>query len=159
VEGSSKEGALKGGYVLSETEGAGEAKLVIAATGSEVNLAVSASKLLAAAGIKTRLVSIPCMEKFDAQSDEYRSDVFLGGKVPVLSIEAAAPHGWQKYSHAHIGMDRFGASGKGGDIFKKFGFTPENVVKQASEVVKYYSDVPVPNLLHRPKFANFVTGH
>jgi len=159
VQGTSKANALKGGYVCSDTEGAGDVKLILAATGSEVNLVHEAAKVLAAAGIKTRVVSMPCQEIFDAQSAEYKAGVWLNGEVPVMSVEAAATHGWDKYSHAQIGMERFGASGKGAHLFEKFGFTVDNVVKQANAVVKYYEAKSVPNLLNKPVFENFVTGH
>jgi transketolase len=159
VAGSSKAGALKGGYVVSDTDGSGPVRIILAATGSEVKLASDSAKLLAAAGIKTRVVSLPCTRIFDQQSEDYKKSVWLNGDVPVLSVEASAVDGWHKYSHAQIGMTRFGASGKGNAIFAKFGFTTDNVVKQASVVVDYYSKVAVPNLLNRPKFENFITGH
>ena len=102
---------------------------------------------------------MPCTDIFDAQTDEYKKGVWMDGEVPVLSIEAASTSGWHKYSHAQIGMERFGASGKGPDLFKKFGFTVENVVKQATVVAKYYETTAVPNKLNVPKFDNWVTGH
>ena len=106
--GTSLDGVTKGAYVLSETAGAAPA-LVIVATGSEVSIVVDAAKILNDSGVATRVVSMPCMELFNVQSQEYKEKVFPAG-VPVLSVEAMSTFGWSKYAHASIGVDTFGIS-------------------------------------------------
>lgn len=95
MEGSTIQNALRGGYVLVEEQ---NEALTIVSTGSEVNIAVDAAKKLKAEGIKTRVVSLPCWLTFDQQDQEYRLSVLRSG-APILSLEAASPTGWQKYSH------------------------------------------------------------
>lgn len=139
LAGSSVEAASKGGYVVKNVE---KPKLIIVATGSEVALSIEASKILDSEGIATRVVSLPDFCTFGRQSHEYKKEVLPGG-IPVLSVEALATFGWGKYSHAHFGLDRFGASGKGPEIFKAFGFTKENVAEKGRKVVAFYKDVKV----------------
>jgi transketolase len=95
LEGSTIEKALRGGYVLIEQQ---NEALTIVSTGSEVYIAVEAAKKLNAEGVKTRVVSLPCWLTFDQQDRDYRLSVLRSG-APVLSLEAASPTGWQKYSH------------------------------------------------------------
>jgi transketolase len=121
---SSIEKAMRGGYVAYDTadaSGAPEAAaavttpvaLNIVATGSEVCIAVEgAKKIAAASGVRVRVVSVPCTEIFEAQPVEYRKEVLPDG-VPVLSIEAAAIRGWERYAHQSIGMTTFGLSAPG----------------------------------------------
>jgi transketolase len=125
----------KGGYVLSETEG--EAQITFIATGSEIKLALDAQAALAGEGIKTRVVSMPCSNVFDRQSDEYKASI-LGGCKKRLAIEAAHPDFWRKYVGLHgavIGIDRFGESAPAGQLFEMFGFTVANVVKTAKALL------------------------
>ena len=118
LEGSSVDGVLKGAYILSEaTAGDKKPKVILTASGSEVGLCVAAAKALNAAGTPARVVSFPCFELFEQQDASYKSSVFPDG-VAVLSVEAAVAQGWERYSHAHMGMTSFGASGPGGDVFK-----------------------------------------
>jgi len=128
--------ATTGGYTLVEAE---NAKLIIAATGSEVALAVDAATELSAKGVPTSVVSLPDFFTFDSQSYEYKKSVFPDG-VPVLSVEVMTSFGWGKYAHAHVSLDHFGASAPANKLFEKFGFTKDNVVAKASKVVEYYSD-------------------
>ena len=124
----------KGGYVLSDAEGA---KAVIIATGSEVGVALAAQKLLAESGLPVRVVSMPCNRLFDQQDVAYKAAV-LGKGLPRVAIEAGVSDGWYKYvglEGAVIGMDRFGESGPGGALFKHFGFTPEKVVEAVMKLV------------------------
>jgi len=124
----------KGGYVLSEMA---DAKLVLIATGSEIKLALDAQAALAAEGIASRVVSLPCTNVFDRQDKAYRLSV-LGSHVPRLAIEAAHPDFWRKYVGLHgavIGIDRFGESAPAGQLFEMFGFTVANVVKTAKELL------------------------
>ncbi|MBM4180637.1 MAG: transketolase [Betaproteobacteria bacterium] len=118
----------KGGYVLSDCEG--EAKVVLIATGSEVELAMKAQEALKADGIKARVVSMPCTNTFDKQDKAYKDSVLLP-TVHKVSIEAGVTDAWWKYvglRGAVIGLDRFGESAPAPQLFKEFGFTVENVV-------------------------------
>ncbi|MBU3697267.1 transketolase [Dechloromonas sp.] len=124
----------KGGYVLAECA---DAQLTLIATGSEVKLALDAQAALAAEGIATRVVSMPCTNVFDRQSAEYKASV-LGGCKNRIAIEAAHPDFWCKYVGLHgavIGIDRFGESAPAGQLFEMFGFTVANVVKTAKELL------------------------
>ncbi|MDX9944506.1 MAG: transketolase [Azonexus sp.] len=124
----------KGGYVLAENA---EAQITLIATGSEVKLALDAQAALAAEGITARVVSMPCTNVFDRQSDEYKAAV-LGGCKKRLAIEAAHPDFWHKYVGLHggvIGIDRFGESAPAGQLFEMFGFTVGNVVAKAKALV------------------------
>ncbi|MEL6829009.1 MAG: transketolase [Pseudomonadota bacterium] len=124
----------KGAYILSDMDGA---KAVILATGSEVGLALTAQEQLAADGIPTRLVSVPCMEVFDAQSSAYQSDV-LGEGLPRLAVEAGVRFGWDRWIGADgvfIGMDRFGASAPYKDLYAKFGITAEAIAEAVKQHV------------------------
>jgi transketolase len=119
----------RGGYILSEAQGA--CKAVLIATGSEVELALKAQTTLAEEGIPVRVVSMPCTNIFDRQDAAYKESV-LGKGVPRVAIEAAVTDGWYKYVGLEgkvIGLDRFGESAPAGTLFKEFGFTVANVVK------------------------------
>ena len=156
LEHSSIEKALKGGYTVLPEEGEGAPDLVIVATGSEVWRSVDAAKALASEhSIRTRVVSMPCQEIFLKQSKEYQLSV-LPGNVPTLSVEASAEHGWHRFSHAQIGLTRFGMSGPLEELFIKFGFGAENVAAKGKELVEFYKNHgSVPDLNARPTFINF----
>ncbi len=130
---------IKGGYILSEPKDAGldqVAQAVIIATGSEVSLALKAQTLLAAQGIATRVVSMPCTQVFDAQSIEYRQSVLPVG-MPSIAVEMGARDFWWKYKVcAVVGIDQFGESAPAADLFKHFGFTPEQVAQTVKEALK-----------------------
>lgn len=134
LEGSSVEAVLKGAYVIKTDE---NPEITFVATGSEVCIAVEASKTLAQKNIKSRVVSMPCSELFDDQSAEYKKEVFPVG-VPVISIEALGTFGWDRYSHAHIGLTTFGQSGKAEDLYKFFKITPEHAVAKAEKVIGHF---------------------
>lgn len=128
VAGSSRE-ALKGGYVIDDCEGTPE--VILMATGSEVALAVEAKAVLAAEGMKVRVVSMPCMELFEQQSKEYKESVLPKDVRKRVAIEALSDFGWGKYvglDGEYVTMKSFGASGPAAVLFKHFGFTVENVV-------------------------------
>ncbi len=130
---TSLEDVGRGGYVLSD---AAEAKALIIATGSEVQLALAAQKLLAAEGIPVRVVSMPSTNVFDRQSEEYRDSVLPEG-LPRVAVEAGVTDFWRKYvglDGAVVGIDRFGESAPAGDLFKHFGFTAENVANSVKSV-------------------------
>jgi transketolase len=121
-----------GGYVLSDSPGA---KAVLIATGSEVPLALEAQKLL---DFPVRVVSMPSTSIFDRQPENYRAQVLPKG-LPRIAIEAGVTDFWRKYvglEGAVVGIDRFGESAPAPDLFKHFGFTPENVVKAVRSVVQ-----------------------
>lgn len=146
LEGSSIEKAARCGYVLSDVE---NARLILAATGSEVSLAVDAAKELTAGGLPTRVVSLPDFFTFDHQSADYKKSILPDG-IPVLSVEVMTTFGWGRYAHAHLGLDHFGASAPAKDIFKAFGFTTEDVVAKAKKVDAYYADKEVLSRLDGP---------
>ena len=125
----------KGGYVLSDCEG--EAQITFIATGSEIKLALDAQAALAGEGIATRVVSMPCTNVFDRQSEDYKKSV-VGACRTRIAIEAAHPDFWRKYVGLHgavIGIDRFGESAPAGQLFELFGFTVANVVKTAKALL------------------------
>eukprot|EP01101_Sappina_pedata_P006375 TRINITY_DN3147_c0_g1_i2.p1 TRINITY_DN3147_c0_g1~~TRINITY_DN3147_c0_g1_i2.p1 ORF type:complete len:670 (-),score=332.92 TRINITY_DN3147_c0_g1_i2:89-2098(-) len=134
LEGSSIESALKGAYILKESE-AGVPQVILVGTGTEVSLCVEAQAKLKSNGIRARVVSMPSWELFEDQSGDYKSSVFTAG-IPVISIEAGTTLGWAKYAHDSIGLDTFGASGPAKDVYKKFGITTENLVKRATDLTK-----------------------
>ncbi len=125
----------KGGYVLSDCDGA--AKLVLIATGSEVELALKAQEALKAEGIAARVVSMPSTNEFDKQDAAYKASVLPAG-VKRVAIEAGVTDGWYKYvglDGVVVGLDRFGESAPAPLLFKEFGFTVENVVAKAKGVL------------------------
>ena len=120
----------KGAYRL-RAASAGR-KVVLAATGSEVALAVEVAEALEGKGIGADVVSMPCTELFDAQDAAYRSDILPADALKV-SIEAGATLGWERYTGTdgiNIGLDRFGASAPAEQLFEKFGFTADAIVPQ-----------------------------
>ncbi len=130
--------AFKGGYILCDsTKKTPDAILI--ATGSEVNLAVSAKKVLAEQGIDVRVVSMPCVEVFEKQSEKYKQSVLPNAVRKRVAIEAGSPMCWYKYVGMDgkiIGMETFGESAPAGKLFAKYGFTVDNVVSTVAELVK-----------------------
>jgi len=125
----------KGAYVLQD---AANPQVVLIATGSEVWTAMDGAKLLAADGIRVRVVSMPSWRIFEEQTAAYKASVLPAG-VPRLAIEAGATLGWWKYVGLDgdvIGLDRFGASAPGPTVMKELGFSAENVAAQAKKLVK-----------------------
>ncbi len=126
-----------GGYILSEAKNR-QAKAILIATGSEVQLAMGAQKALAEAGVYVRVVSMPCAEVFDRQESMYKEFLLPPG-VPRVAIEAGVTDYWRKYvglEGAVVGIDRFGESAPAGELFKFFGFTVDNVVKTAQSIIQ-----------------------
>ncbi|HSE00523.1 MAG TPA: transketolase [Burkholderiales bacterium] len=126
----------RGGYVLSEAAGATSRAIVIA-TGSEVALALAAQKQLAQEGVPVRVVSMPSTTAFDRQDAAYRDSVLPRGQ-PRVAVEAGVSDFWRKYvglEGAVIGIDRFGESAPGGELFKHFGFTPEKIAAAVKSVL------------------------
>ena len=126
----------RGGYVLKDCEGTPE--VILIATGSEVGIAVAAAGLLQQKGRRVRVVSMPSNSVFDAQDESYRERVLPRQVELRVAVEAAAPETWWRYvgpRGAVVGMTSFGASGVAKDLFKHFGFTPENVVAAVERCV------------------------
>ena len=125
----------RGGYVLCDAD---NARAVIIATGSEVDLAVAAAAELAAEGIAVRVVSMPCVEVFDAQDAVYRESVLPAALDKRIAVEAGVTNGWYRYvgmSGRVIGLDNFGASAPASELFKKFGFTVDNIKSVVKELL------------------------
>jgi transketolase len=120
----------KGGYVLQDCDGTPDA--IIIATGSEVALAMDAAAAMA--GKKIRVVSMPSVDRFEAQGDAYRAAVLPAG-VKAVAVEAGVTAMWYKYADKVVGIDRFGESAPAGQLFKEFGFTVENVVAAVNSVL------------------------
>ncbi|MUI54432.1 transketolase [Aliivibrio fischeri] len=126
----------KGGYILKDCEGKPE--LILIATGSEVELAVSAAAELTAEGKKVRVVSMPATDAFDKQDAEYRESVLPSDVTARIAVEAGIADFWYKYvgfGGKIIGMTTFGESAPADELFKMFGFTTENVVNTAKELL------------------------
>ena len=124
----------KGGYIISA--GKDNPKATIIATGTEVSLAVEAQKILAEENISVNVVSMPCWELFDAQPKDYREKVL--GVAPRIALEAGMNFGWERYVGASenvIGMNGFGASGKGNEVYEHFGITVEAVINKVKDMI------------------------
>ncbi|HEY4928694.1 MAG TPA: transketolase [Acidimicrobiales bacterium] len=130
-------GVPRGAYVLSDP-GDGPAQVVLIGTGSEVWLCLDAARLLAEAGTRARVVSLPSWELFAEQGDSYRNEVLPPG-VPTLSVEAASTFGWERYADDSLGIDHFGASAPGEVVLREFGFDPVHVAARATELLSHNS--------------------
>ena len=148
LPGSSREGVMRGGYILREASG-GSPNLILIGTGSELQLAFKAAEVLEADGIPTRVVSLPCWEQFEAQDRAYRDAVLPLHVRARVSVEAGASLGWERWvgdEGAIVGIDHFGASAPAGTIFAKLGFSVEHVVEVARGVLRGDVRGPVPTL-------------
>ncbi len=129
--------AKKGAYVVAGVEPK-DADIILIGSGSETQLAVKAAEELAKEGIKAAAVSMASMDVFEEQSKEYKESILPSNKTKRVAIEAASPFGWHKYTGlegAVIAIDHFGESAPAGLIFEKYGFTVDNVVKVAREIL------------------------
>jgi transketolase len=136
LDGSSIEGVARGGYILSDSLDLPD--IILIATGSEVPLCVQAAEKLRAEGKKVRVVSMPCVELFEEQDEAYRQAVLPPASTKRLIVEAGCSFGWHKYAGAEgdiIGIERFGASAPGGVAMEKFGYTVDNVVARAKQLL------------------------
>jgi transketolase len=133
-------GVAKGGYVLHDASGdAVRPDLILIGTGSELQLAMVAAEALEKEGIRTRVVSLPSWERFEAQDAAYREAVLPPASRKRVTIEAEVPFGWERYAGDEgvvFGLDRFGASAPVGQIFAAFGFTAARVVEIGRQVVR-----------------------
>ena len=125
----------KGGYVLKDVQ---SAEIVLAATGSEVELMLESAKVLASRNINARVVSLPCVDIFMQQSDAYKTEVLLS-EVPIIIAEASSTGLWysliRNRKGSVIGLDHFGESAPAGELFEAFGFTVDNVVENAQNLL------------------------
>jgi transketolase len=134
---NSAEGVARGGYVLAEADG-GTPKVILIGTGSEVQLAVAARETLQAAGIPTRVVSLPCREWFDAQDATYRASVLPATVKARVSVEAGIAMGWRELvgdAGRIISIEHYGASADYKRLFQEFGITAEAVVEAARDSI------------------------
>jgi transketolase len=125
------EGARRGGYVLADAD---QPRLILIGTGSEVGLVLEAHEKLQAENIPTRVVSLPCWELFEQQSQEYRDEVLPPAITARLAVEAGVQQGWERYVGSNgdvICLDRFGASAPGEVVLRELGFNVDNVLKRA----------------------------
>jgi transketolase len=129
-----REGVRRGAYILEESEGV-TPQVVLVGTGSELHLCVQARERLEKSGVRTRVVSMPCWEWFAEQDERYRAEV-LPADAKKVSVEAGVGEGWAKWVDASISLERFGASAPGAEVMEKLGFTVDNVVARAREVLE-----------------------
>lgn len=131
--GVPSDAAQLGGYVFREAA-SGDPEVILLATGSELQVALAGQELLQADGIATRVVSMPCLEWFHAQSQEYRDSVLPPAVRARVSVEAGSDLGWWKYvgdAGQCVAIDHFGASAAGEVLFEEFGFTAKKVAEAA----------------------------
>ncbi|PAF42538.1 transketolase [Helicobacter sp. 11S03491-1] len=127
----SAEKVSKGGYILKDSP---MPRITLLASGSEVSLALMSAKILENQGVGVRVVSVPCYDLLIDQDRDYIHSLFAETKV--LAIEASRGIEWYRFAHEVIGMDSFGSSGKGEELFEKYGFYPQNVVAKARSLLK-----------------------
>ena len=135
---SSIDGANKGGYIIAK-ESNRQLNGVIIATGSEVELALNVKKELDRCGLNIRVVSMPCVDLFEEQSDKYKESIIPSSVKSIFSIEAGSTSGWYKYTGKYgkcFGVDSFGESGNYLAIYKKFGLTVERISKEIIKTIK-----------------------
>jgi transketolase len=133
LESSDASAVGRGAYVVVPDDGNPE--VVLLATGSEVHVAVEAGRRLAEQDVAARVVSMPSWELFEEQDEDYQEQVLPAG-VPTLSIEAASSFGWDRWADDFICIDRFGESAPGPQLLEHFGFTPDNVVDAALDLLE-----------------------
>lgn len=131
TEEKAKTGVERGAYVLSEAK-KDQADGILIATGSEVQLALAAKEELLKQGKDFTVVSMPSMERFDKQSEDYQESVLPSNVTNRVSIEMGSSFGWDKYARKHLAIDTFGASGPGTEVVTKYGFTVEALVHLAN---------------------------
>jgi transketolase len=134
---ASAAGVRRGGYVLADCEG--EPELILIATGSEVSLAVGAHEALAAEGVRSRVVSLPCWEIFERQEQSYRDEVLPSAVTHRVAIEEASTLGWERWVGSEgmiLGMHTFGQSAPFKDVEQEFGFTPDQIAAKAREALR-----------------------
>ena len=141
LEGSCNKKSLRGAYIIHDVD---NPDIILTSAGSEVHLCIEAAKLLNEGNvpIKARVVSQPDFYSFNQQSKEYQLSIYPDG-IPVISVEAGATYIWGRYAHESIGINRFGCSGKGSDVYKYFNLVPEEIAKKVESVLKIYNGMKV----------------
>ncbi len=137
LAGTSAEGVARGAYVLAGADE--EADVLLIGTGSEVQHAVGAREILAKKGIKARVISMPSVDRFERQDDDYRESVLPSAVKARVSVEAGSKLGWREFvgdAGRTVSIDHYGESADGMLLMKKFGFTAENVAAKAIESVE-----------------------
>ncbi len=140
TEASSENLCARGAYRLKAAEN--QRKVIFLATGSEVEIALAAAERLEGQGIGADVVSMPCTERFDAQSADYREEILpdvSNREILRVSVEAGATVGWERYTGLHglrIGIDRFGVSAPAGDAYHYFGLTPDKIAQRVIDFMK-----------------------
>jgi transketolase len=142
LKGSSVENALKGGYIVHAAE---KPQIILVSTGSEVAPCVEA----ASKNGNFTVVSLPCWELFEEQSAEYKKSIFPEG-IPVLSVEAGATLGWERYAHVSHGIDTYGTSANGNDIAKHFKLLPKDIEEIAQKVIVWGKGKSFTSRLDKP---------
>ncbi|MEA1900693.1 MAG: transketolase [Thermodesulfobacteriota bacterium] len=133
---SSADKLVNGAYILSDSDG--KPDIILIATGSEVDITLKAGKILEEKGISVRVVSMPSWELFENTSQEYKDKVLLPDVNVRIAVEAGISMGWERYTGSNgvvIGINEFGASAPGNIVMEKFGFTSENIVQKAMELL------------------------
>ncbi|MBN2570568.1 MAG: transketolase [Ignavibacteriales bacterium] len=133
---NSATGTLKGAYILKDC--GGQPEIILLATGSEISLSLSATEVLEKDGIRVRVVSFPSWELFNKQSKEYQEKVLPSNIKKRISIEAGIKQGWEKYVGEEgdfISIEKFGASAPSNILFEKYGFTVENIIRKAKDLL------------------------
>ena len=133
---SSADKLVNGAYILSDSDG--KPDIILIATGSEVHITLKAGKILEEKGISVRVVSMPSWELFENTSQEYKDKVLLPDVNVRIAVEAGISMGWERYAGSSgvvIGINEFGASAPGNIVMEKFGFTSENIVQKAMELL------------------------
>ncbi|MBU4344675.1 MAG: transketolase [Proteobacteria bacterium] len=131
------EGLANGAYILSDSEG--KPDIILIASGSEVHITLTAAGILADQGVSVRVVNMPSWELFEKMPQEYKDKILLPDVEKRIAVEAGIPMGWERYvgsGGAIIGITGFGVSAPGGLVMEKFGFTSENIVEKAIELLK-----------------------
>lgn len=137
VQKSTVEGALKGGYVIEKDPG--KVSLVLYATGSEVDLALGVKKEFNKSGVKVAVVSFPCIEEFERQTEQYKNSVLFKDVKARVAIEASSDNIWYKYIGEKgkvINVTQYGKSGRGSEVYKKYGFSVANIKKEILKILK-----------------------
>src|SRR6478609_1827788 len=137
LAGTSAEGVAHGGYILADSDvSAGDPDVILIGTGSELQLAAAARDALQAEGIGTRVVSMPCLDWFEAQDQAYIESVLPAAVTARVSVEAGVAQPWWRWLGSQgrpVSLEHYGASADAGTLFREFGFTPEAVVAAAKE--------------------------
>jgi transketolase len=137
---NARQGVARGGYVLRDASGeAARPDLILIGTGSELQLAFGAAEALEKDGIRTRVVSLPCWERFERQDAAYRESVLPKAVRKRVAVEALSSFGWERYAGdegAIVGLDHYGASAPGDEVMRRFGFTVERVAEIGRKVVR-----------------------